>query len=909
MNVFSKVTLEALKKNRTRTIVTVIGVILSVSLFTAATSLVSSMQKFMLDTVKAETGDWHGAFFDADSVFIENLRKDDRVKSVGVIQNVGVSVLEGCKNPLKPYLNVVGFDDGAYNMRPPIKLKEGRFPKNSSEITVSEDVITEGGIDYKIGDMLELEIGLRIDGKNGYNISLDYCAPYHGTDENSEMWEKFVTRETKTYTVVGICERPPFEQPWTAEYTALTGVEYGDNNTVYNAYFKMKKLSQTFGFIDEKQSQMVVFDDNWSDRLAAFNDENGQRLDKSSDNMCYQGYENQEYLYYNGVIRDPMEKNIFAGLGGVVGLIIMGASLLLIYNSFSISVRERTRQFGILSSVGATRKQLRRSVLFEGLCVGLIGVPLGVLLGISGMGIAVNYSGEILDRFIQSEIKLHLHVAVWAVTVAVILSAVTILISAAIPAFRGTRGSAIERIRMNADIKFSRKAVKTSKLFEKLFGVQMLARKNFKRSKKSYRAAVFSLIVSIVLFNTAGAFTMYLKAGIDETMYLPDYDLSFTYISNAYYDSNRKEDNETTLDFYDKLKDVTGVYKSGYNKCTVLELKCNAEDLNAEYVKKVSQFRSQSDEYNTYTSLYFIDDGNYIEYLKENGLNPKDYMGENVKLTAYTVLHGRDADTKRYTKTDVFKSNDDITATAYKQPVYRTELADGEQQEKIPVDITFTQVKNLPDLYKDDMYTGIVMFAPFSAYEQFSDYRWTNPYVELIFKSDNLPASGKEMHKIMADAGVGEDNYSLYNAYDSVNEDRTLMTIVNIFAYGFTGLLSLIAVANVFNTVSTSIGLRRRELAMLGSIGMTDKSLYKMMSFECLFYGFKSLFFALPLSGLITYAIYTVILSGVDLPFMLPWGSIWISIGGVFVSVFATMLYSVSKVKKQNTVETLRENY
>ena len=132
------------------------------------------------------------------------------------------------------------------------------------------------------------------------------------------------------------------------------------------------------------------------------------------------------------------------------------------------------------------------------------------------------------------------------------------------------------------------------------------------------------------------------------------------------------------------------------------------------------------------------------------------------------------------------------------------------------------------------------------------------------------------------------------------------MTIVNIFAYGFIILISLIAATNVFNTISTSISLRRREFAMLRSVGMTEKGINKMMNYECILYGAKALLLGLPTSCLISFILYKIVSKGMMISFKLPWLAMGIATLSVFLVVFATMIYAMHKIKKENPIDALK---
>lgn len=139
-----------------------------------------------------------------------------------------------------------------------------------------------------------------------------------------------------------------------------------------------------------------------------------------------------------------------------------------------------------------------------------------------------------------------------------------------------------------------------------------------------------------------------------------------------------------------------------------------------------------------------------------------------------------------------------------------------------------------------------------------------------------------------------------------MEQQRNLKLVIQIFLYGFIALISAIGIANIFNTISTNINLRRREFAMLKSIDMTDKSFKKMLNLECIFYGTKALFYGIPIGILICYFINQGFGNLVEFTFGLPWLSIIISIVAVYLVVFSTMIYSSRKVKKENIIDVLR---
>ena len=178
----------------------------------------------------------------------------------------------------------------------------------------------------------------------------------------------------------------------------------------------------------------------------------------------------------------------------------------------------------------------------------------------------------------------------------------------------------------------------------------------------------------------------------------------------------------------------------------------------------------------------------------------------------------------------------------------------------------------------------------------------------LTFRSKNPTQSAAEMEAMIKSSGI-KSRYILFNNHKAFEENRNMIFIANVFSYTFIIMISLIAVANVFNTISTNIRLRRRELAMLRSVGMSEHDFQKMMNFECAFYGMRTLLFGLPIATISSWLIYKWMVGGGadNIQFVFPWVSIGISIFSVLFLVFITMLYAISKIKKENIIDALRD--
>ena len=176
-------------------------------------------------------------------------------------------------------------------------------------------------------------------------------------------------------------------------------------------------------------------------------------------------------------------------------------------------------------------------------------------------------------------------------------------------------------------------------------------------------------------------------------------------------------------------------------------------------------------------------------------------------------------------------------------------------------------------------------------------------YYFSVLSSDHAK-SNKEIKTVLEENGFNTTN--LFDHGQEAENERNLVMIIRIFAYGFIILISLISAANVFNTISTNVALRRREFAMLKSVGMTDKGFNKMMNFECLLYGSRALLLGIPVSVGVSAVIWYAVSQGYELEFTLPWTALGIAALSVFAVVFSTMLFSMSKIKKENPIDALK---
>ncbi len=861
MNIFNKVTLQSMKKSRTRTIVTVIGVILSAAMITAVATFGVSLLNYMAKGAAQKYGGWHVGFLDVPSSFVQERTHDDGVANTATFENIGYAKLYGGKNPKKPYLFIAGYSEEAFDTLP-IILAAGRLPKNSGEIVVSGRVATNGDVKFAVGDKLTLAVGSRTDG----NKNLGQHDPYISGKET------LVPKAKRTYTIVGICGNPSFEESFAPGYTLITKADTRDKADSFSIFVTLKNPRGVHAYASSTAgTEAYVFNDN--------------------------------VLRFMGLSDDNIFSTLLYAVGGIVVAIIMIGSIFLIYNAFTISLNERTRQFGILSSVGATAKQLRNSVLFEGLCIGVVGIPIGVIAGIGSIGLVISAVARNFGSIAYSTVPLTLTVSATVIVVTAAVSMVTILISAYIPARKAASTPVMENISQTNEVKIESKAVKTSKLTERIYGLEgTLALKNFKRNKRRYRSIVLSLILSVVLFISASAFVTYLKQFSEQSAVFTDYDIGF---------ATQDMDDSEMLQLYGKLKTADGVYESSYQALMKYSCTAKASELS-DYYWEYAGSHSPDETVNLPMDIQFLEDSAYLNIIKGLGLPAEEYTGQNAKMIAVAKLTSH---MKANREHEVDEPIDMFTSSSMNFTVVPETNDKPEMEQGQNVSITFVDTvppDTLPILENSGSKNPFFfrVMVPYSLKQKFETHDTHAVIKGMTFRSKNPSQSVAKMKAMIQGAGITTAEYNLYNLNKFLDENRNTIFIVNVFAYTFIIMISLIAVANVFNTISTNIKLRRRELAMLRSVGMSERDFQKMMNFECVFYGMRTLLFGLPIAVISSWLIYKgMVVGGADnIGFVFPWGSIGISVFSVLFIVFVTMLYAISKIKRENIIDALRDD-
>lgn len=886
MNIFSKITAKTMRVNRIRTIVTIIGVILSTSMITAVATFGTSFQRFLVEYSISTDGNWHVAVTGTDTGHAKDLAEHEDVASAAALKVLGYAWFEpvASQSPSVPYLYVRSLSREALKMLP-AQMQEGRMPETEDEIAVSSLMLANEAKDNqtKIGDTLTLELGER----SYQGVRLSQNNEY--MDDEYEDNETFTPTETRTFTVVGIYSAWPDIAYWAPGYDVLAGPT--DRETAYqDVFMELKRPRQVYDFAEA--------------------------------NLAIEGAEiqyNSSLLRWLGIVDNSNLIVVLVGLMAILIGVIMAGSITLIYNAFSISLRERTVQFGLLSSIGATKKQLRKAMRYEAFFVSAVGIPLGILAGVGGIGVTLHYIGGGLTNWIHgTDMGIPLYVPVWAMAAAALIAFVTIMVSVWIPSRRIRKITPMEAIRSSTDIRIRPNEVRTGKWVSSLFGLEgMMAHKNYKRDRRKYRATVISLTMSIGLFTAAGLFNLYLLQTGAFVLDAPDTDVRYTLYTDV---KEQEADVERILNRTEGINAVSKHYiKSFYfgipkDWAQTGLLSIYAQELPAETDGQLSAQASADSETasgrkNTSwvnATMVILGDEDFKTFAREQNVDVSAYEDSgHVKVLYLNQTKYFNPETERYEKQDIYPEE-----TEELFPAGSMEYDDEGRLLNFRQSMEFEMadaVSAPPKAFKEYA-DRIVMFLPESMYQKFNgSFQEDGLNAVYSIQCENASKTFRELEKSLQEQRLSDVGY-LQNVREEYETDRNTIIAVKVLTYGFVVLISLIAVANVFHTISTNLMLRRKEFAMLRSMGMSPRGFRKMMNYECLIYGIRSLVYGFLITGLISAALYRTLGAGADVEFLIPWGYLSVAAAGVFLVVFLTMLYTMRVIKKNNIVEELKMN-
>lgn len=882
MQILNRLTIRNLKLNKRRTIVTIIGIILATALLTAVATMAVSLKESVTLRSKKVDGDFHLLLYDMTDKEKESVINNRQVESYYETHEVGYGVLDGCVNDSKPYVYIEALDSDTFE-KAEINVTSGRLPEDDSEIVISSHIKTNGGVKYNLGDKITFDIGDRT-----YNGKKLYQNDTYREDEQLEA------KQTKTYKVVGICDRLPYgEEPRTAPgYSVITLANKADtslNKSDIYLRFNKKALKDRY----DLTADILGVDKTLFNKLNS-----GKLEDKEIQTLKSQLDKTHSYYINNSLIKyeafyDSSVAFVY-NMAAVVMVIIIITSAVCISNSFAISINQKTKQYGMLASIGATPRQIRKNVFFEAAFMGVIGIVAGIGGGLSASYILVVLSNKMLiDTF---EMSIVYAPSLLGVLLSIVLAIVTIVLSALVPAIRASRMSPIMAINHSEDIKIKSKSLKTPKLIGKVWGEGgVLAYKNMKRNKRKYRVITISIALSVSTFIALYGFMSLLTESVNR--YAND-KIDLRVYMSSYKSMSVDEANKKVSNIVNRINNETNITDFTFARGFYASLK-DEPKYSSDY-KEVNKYEAGLAENNGYyISIISLGNEEYGKYIKKLGISKETAQSGGILVDNTYQYINNGNDIKYFNIYDGYKAGDVLT--------YRIDTSNSSKSldnskssdDTTLYDIRIVALSNERPFGYDNAYTSYGYLIVSDDYMNRIDTKNTDSTLLNI----NCDDPDKAQDILVNEFNIGQ-NY-IFNAAQERRNDEKLILTMKIFLYGFIAIVSLIGITNIFNTVTTGMELRGKEFAMLQSIGMTKKEFDKMIRLESVFYGSKALIIGVVSGTILSYVIY-ISAGESQLKYTLPLLAIVMSVIVVIILLLGIMKYSIVQIRKQNIIETIR---
>ena len=930
MNLMKTLTLKNLKLNRKRTIVTIVGIILATALLSALVTLVSSFQYSMIEYQKQKDGDFHVKFSDVKMSELSELKNNRNIESTFETMGMGFAKLDGCKNEDKPYAYVMATDEAGFE-RGCFKLIEGRMAKNEDEIVIPRHLKTNGRIDIKVGDEITLDIGKRYD-SNTESVISENCAYEHDA-------ETLTDTVTKHYKVVGIMERPGYgmEDYSAAGYTFVTysdelaAIDNGTKSeaseadttlTVYSRYTKKALRNK-----DAVTADIIGVDEKLFEKAnkssVEMSAEESDRFLKEMENAKYDIYMNGYLISYECVFPiDGSFKALFT-VAAVVALIIILTSVYCIKNSFNISITEKIRQYGMLASVGATRRQIKSSVKTEAAMLGVVGIPVGTMSGILASLILVKVVNALSAGWLN--FALSFHTSLPALILAVIMSIATIYFSATGSARRAAKVTPLEAIRNTKEIKIKSAKLKTPAIIGRIWGIGgVISYKNIKRNNKKYRTTVTSIVICSVTFIVISYFMSMAFSRVGMSYASTDYNIGIN--------MSCKKD----LDIEKLSKLLSGIEGAeDYLVGAGYDFDVRKPKYTKEYGEYCGQLYDDSEDVSQEFLITVLDDKSYDKYASDAGIKNAAAGAILVNKGTFDVYN---ENSSKYVKKEMelykYKAGDTIECgyNVYDDASSDDNTAEGDTESSTEdnsgyvdeetinngvrktLDVTIAGVTDkVPIGYKSYSYATLLFMNQKDFESLWADGKSNELKQRYVSYSAYVVAENADEYQDTFEKETeGNPEYSQISFYVSnldkqMRDEKSLFTLLGVFAYGLIVVIALIGITNIINTLSTGMELRSREFATLRSIGMTDKQFAGMVRLESVFISVKALVIGVPLGILISYLL-CVMMNRMDdaIIYEPPYKAIILCIVVVIMLIYAIMKLSMTKLRHNNIIETIK---
>ena len=865
MNLYTSLTLRYLKENKRRTIVTIIGIILSTALICGIGNISVSLMDHKIRETIANDGEFHATFYDIKKDDISTITNSVGISKSALSESLGYAKLD---KDDKYMIQIKEYDENAFKGYQ-IKLKDGRFPSNDKEIVLSEESLKKSN--KKIGDSISFNIGKRVD-EDGNSREGDLLAY-----EN----EKIINATKKDFKIVGTIEKPGFE--WNGSDAVVTGITYLDINN-----------------IDKNQDVNVSISVNKPTEIYEIAPKIAKNLGLKLKDVSGDNYNNKQGIHYENLSFNEhllrlQGASVYSNINNSIYMIIIIVTVLVVictiatvYNAFSISISERKKQFGILNSIGATKSQIIKLVFIEAFIVSVIAIPIGIVCGTISIDLVFRFIQRFFENSFIADMNLRVVYNPYIIIGSILIVLITIGISAILPAITAAKISPLEAIKNSSNLKIGK--VKDSKIVRFIFKTEgVLAYKNLRRNKKKFRITLFSLIISVVIFiSFSGFMKLFIKANQVQSSQM-NYDLYL-------YKNGFAEDDK----IINELKKVKGIENFSINNEYSIGTNVGENNINKGYKELIEKYftkENKNDEvvYNFSNSLFFFPGDEAISKLK---LKTGKFDKETAIKENGIILRNKSYYEELGKKGDVSLTNYKVGDIIDAYEIGYDEKNDKEIIETVKLKVLATTEDLLPGQLSSS-YMGL----DFITYDEVGQKLGFNINKGRMYISTNKEENTRKAIKEIAE----KYGYTVNDEIEYARKNEQSMMAMKVFVYGFVSVISLVSITNIVNTISTNINLRKREFAIIKSIGVTPSGFNKMIYLESLLYGALSLIYGIPIGMGITILMNKTLGDVINLGMVIPWNAIIISFVGIFIITFIASYIPMKKINKENIIDSIRQ--
>lgn len=870
MKSYKEITYRYLKGQKNRTLLTILGIILSVALVSAIGTIIVSARGALIKDAIRENGSYHAKFTDMNKDEINKIINHVGVSEVGISKVESVAAIKettqeeqedyGWNVPYR-YIEIEGYEKKTIEMLP-FKLREGRFPENSNEIAIEYWMTNYFDKEVKLGDKVRLTIGNRIIGNDEKTQD--------GKTIRNETFEEVGEKE---YIVVGFI-KPQYTWKGNLVTKGFTGLDNKIEEGKYNAYIKIPNVKDAYEKVISIAKDMGKTEEGFE-------------------------YNFRVLRLYAESMSQTLDKSMVVLLIFVVGLIIV-STIAVIYNAFNISVLERISQFGLLRSVGATPSQIRGVVLKEALILSIIGIPIGLFSGVFAMRVVL-YIISLLKSDISLLKDMEIDISGIVFLISSVTGLITVFLSAIGPARRAGKVSALEAVRNTGN--FKKESLKKTKNFifiRKILGVEgEIAYKNLRRNRKRFIITVFSMVISISLFITFSSFSDFMfKMGVVENGDMGDFLI--------YGDMDGKDD-----EIYKKLKnlkDIERVYKvkRTYGEVLIEESRISKKMLemvpNLLDKKKEDLIRIDDVQINT------IGDENFErlkDLLKEGTIDINGLNEENgVLVINNTYAYNRETNRNSLIEGYKLKTGDKIQYSSYyedrQEEIIYKELTVAGVLDKGILGMEYNSNGSINIIASESVLNKLLAIE-----EEIPNTKMLKSDLRMIIEMKN-DGNIENIRSYLDELEEITPGFSYIDYVELAKENKIASIIVSIFLYGFVAIITLISSINIINTISTNIILRTKEIAMIKAVGMTQKGIKRMIAFESLFYGIYAAIFGGVIGTGLAYVLFNILMEIREFQWIIPWNNIIIACIGATIVALLSGVYPLKRINDKIIVESMK---